>query len=119
MKDLKVSIHGDLDFLSEDIVMVEEIGELCQTINLILSVRQGEFSLDQDIGLIWDNLIGKNFNEDYLTEDISQTILEQEPRINQVDEVSFVTENRFLKIDVKMTSTNGDHLTEEVLLNAE
>ncbi|HHB9304858.1 TPA: DUF2634 domain-containing protein, partial [Enterococcus faecalis] len=67
-------------------------------------------------GLESDNMFGKNYNEDYLKQDITEAILDQEPRINSIENIEIVRNNRQLNITVEMLSTLGDEV--EVVIRA-
>ena len=101
MRDLKI-VNGDLSFIDYGILLVE--GDL------------EEFKLDTSVGLESDNMFGKNYNEDYLKQDITEAILDQEPRINSIENIEIVRNNRQLNITVEMLSTLGDEV--EVVIRA-
>lgn len=119
MKDLKVTDSGDIDFLVDDLSVVSDETDLRQSILMILSTRLGEFFLDDQLGLNWDNLFGKNYNPEYLETDISDALVEQESRIRQVVSIEFETNERLLNIRIKMIGENAEEMVEEVSLNAE
>ncbi|BBD24796.1 DUF2634 domain-containing protein [Enterococcus faecalis] len=115
MRDLKI-VNGDLSFIDYVILLVEGDLELAQSVFMILSIRLEEFKLDTSVGLESDNMFGKNYNEDYLKQDITEAILDQEPRINSIENIEIVRNNRQLNITVEMLSTLGDEV--EVVIRA-
>lgn len=119
MKDLQLTEDGDLAMTPADVLLVYDLDDLKQSIELILSTRLGEFTLDEDLGVLWDNLLGKEYNADYLEQDITDAILEQENRIAQVTEVVQAVENRHLLVTVKMITKTEEELETEVVLDAE
>ena len=77
MRDLIV--NGDLSFIDYGILLVEGDLELAQSVFMILSIRLEEFKLDTSVGL--ERYVWKNYNEDYLKQDITEAILDQEPEL--------------------------------------
>lgn len=114
MKDILLS-DGDISFLNSDIQTAEACDELVQSVRSILSIRAGEFLMDETIGLSRENMLGKDFNEEYLKQDIAQAIQEQEPRIALVEDIVFSHSGRKLNIQLALTAQDGNQL--EVIEN--
>ncbi|EOV2989959.1 DUF2634 domain-containing protein [Enterococcus faecalis] len=114
MRDLKL-VNGDLSIRDYDILLVEDNLELTQSVFMILSIRLKEFKLDPSVGLESENMLGKNYNEDYLKQDITEAILDQEPRINSIENIEIVRNNRKLDIKISMLSILNEEM--EVRIN--
>ncbi|GGC97949.1 DUF2634 domain-containing protein [Enterococcus wangshanyuanii] len=115
MKDLVLSSSGDVLFES-DLQLVDGEDELAQSVLLILSIRLGEFFLEDELGLSHENMLAKNFNEEYLSQDIVWAITDQEPRVASVNEVEIIKNNRDLSVRVRMIAADGREI--EVMANA-
>lgn len=115
MKDFLLSSDGDI-VLQEDIELASEDIELVQSVYVILSIKLGEFSLEQEIGLNTENMLGKNYNEEYLKQDITWAILEQEKRIANITDIEVTQYNRELSITVRMVATTNEEI--EVMIDA-
>lgn len=120
MKDFKLDSNGDVIFLNGDLLMTNEKEDIAQSIRIILQSREGEFVLEESMGLPYENIFEKNPNFDYIEQDITEAI-EQDDRISSVDEVNFDfdSSNRLLKVTIKATSINNEEIElEEVEMNA-
>lgn len=109
MKDFLLTKDGDLA-AERDIALVTDTAELAQSVYNILSIRAGEFALDKESGLDRENMIGKGFNEEYLKQDISLAILEQEPRVNRIVSISIERRERHLLIAIQMISQSDQEV---------
>lgn len=115
MRDLKI-INGDLVISNYNLSLIEGDSELAQSVFMILSIRLNEFELDKSVGLSDENMLGKEFNEDYLKQDITEAILEQEPRINSVENIEIAKNNRKLTIKIEILSNLNEEV--EVIVDA-
>ena len=108
-------VDGDL-MIDEngDIVMVEGDEELAQSVRMILETRKGEFFLEPDHGLVFDNLLGKEADLAKAHEDIVEAVL-QEERIASVEDVIFTDnqQERTRSVSLKMQKTDGGTLSLE------
>lgn len=116
MKDFKLE-DGDIQIEHSDISYITEEEELAQSIRSILGINIKEFLMEPSVGLDRENMIGKNFNADYLKQDISRAIKDQEPRIVSVDEIVFREKNRYLNVQIRMSGINNEKM--EVAVNVE
>ncbi|WP_260447766.1 DUF2634 domain-containing protein [Listeria seeligeri] len=120
MKDLLIDSNGDIVISDNDILMTDEISDIVQSVRMILQTREGEFYFDENSGMNHGNLFVKQPNFDYIKQDITVAIAEQEERISSVDSVlfNFDKDNRKLYVSLKMTGIDGPVSVEEVALNA-
>lgn len=110
MKDFLLSESGDISFESDDLQLVSEENEISQSVLLILSIRLKEFKLDETVGLEDDNMLGKNFHEEYLKQDIIMAISEQEPRIASVETINMVKTARNIAVTINMKSQSNEEI---------
>lgn len=90
MRDLMIEPDGDVvqDELSHDLVEVSGTDELMQSCGEVLGIEQGEMDeLAPDCGLPLDNILGKAYDDNYAAQDISDTLMNQEPRVDAVNGV--------------------------------
>ncbi|WP_149315757.1 hypothetical protein [Lentilactobacillus buchneri] len=90
MRDLMIDSSGDLqqDELTHDLVEVSGTDELLQSCAELLGIEQGEMDeLAPDCGLPLDNILGKAYDDNYAAQDISDTLTNEESRIDAVDDV--------------------------------
>ena len=108
MKDFLLDKLGDI-VLTNDLTHVNGPEEIAQSVRVILSTRLSEFELEPSLGLMHDNLLGKNLNIDYLKQDISETVLLQESRITSIEAIQIIKlEKRGLHINIKMLAENEE-----------
>lgn len=90
MRDLMIDSSGDpqQDELTHDLVEVSGTDELLQSCGELLGIEQGEMDeLAPDCGLPLDNILGKAYDDNYAAQDISDTLTNEESRIDAVDDV--------------------------------
>lgn len=90
MWDLMIDSSGDpqQDELTHDLVEVSGTDELFQSCAELLGIEQGEMNeLAPDCGLPLDNILGKAYDDNYAAQDISDTLTNEESRIDAVDDV--------------------------------
>ena len=88
MRDLMIKPNGDLvqGELTHDLIEVSGTDELMQSCAELLGIEQGEMDeIAPDCGLPLDNILGKAYDDNYAAQDISDTLMNQEPRIDAVD----------------------------------
>lgn len=113
MRDLKLGPNGDVIIEDGDATTVSDNDELNQRIAVTLQTRLDEFEPEEDSwGLTRENALGKAFNEDFLREDIEDTITSQVDERISVQEINF-DENeatRSLAVDIKYTIPDSDEV---------
>lgn len=116
MKDLLIK-NGDLVFTGTDFRVVEGSEQLKQNVESILKTSEGEYFLDEDLGLNRDNILGKGFDEELARTDIVEAI-GQEQRIEEVSQIDFEMSGRDLHINLKMIKADEEKIELEVDLDA-
>ncbi|KMT62647.1 contractile injection system sheath initiator [Paenilisteria newyorkensis] len=116
MKDLLIK-NGDLVFTGTDFRLVEGSEQLRQNVESILKTAEGEYFLDEDLGLNRENILGKGFDEELARTDIVEAI-GQEQRIEEVSQIDFEKNGRELQINLKMIKADEEEIELEVDLDA-
>ena len=91
-KDLLVTKYGDpiIDPSTHDLATVDGLDEIAQRIRATLLIRYGEMpNLDPDQGADYSNFLGKNFNEELASADMSTTIQDKIPEVQTVNKITF------------------------------
>lgn len=91
-RDLLVTKYGDpvIDPSTHDLATVDGLDEIAQRIRATLLIRYGEMpNLDPDQGADYSNFIGKNFNEELASADMSTTIQDKVPEVQTVNKITF------------------------------
>lgn len=88
MKTLKV-LNGDIVFKNKELEMISEKEEIKQNIERIISTRLGEWFLNQDFGLNYENITQKNYDEDLVRLDFIEA-LSLEPRFEELLEFEII-----------------------------
>lgn len=116
MKTLELE-GNDLKMAKNRLAVIEGEKEVAQSLATLLSIRKGEFFLDEYIGLERDSLLGKNSNKEEARDDIIEC-LSQDNRVELVSDVSVLQEGRHAKITFAAKLTDATELGEEVEINA-
>lgn len=116
MKDLLIK-NGDLVFTGTDFRLVEGSEQLRQNVESILKTAEGEYFLDEDLGLNRENILGKSFDEELARTDIVEAI-GQEQRIEEVSQIDFEKNGRELQINLKMIKEDEVEIALEVEIDA-
>lgn len=111
MRDFKLDKNGDVIIDDGDIAMISDNEEISQRIATTLRTRLNEFEpVDEPMGLIRENALGKGYNQDFLQEDIEDAIGTQVDENIDVQEINFTKSDadRSLSVEVKYMLPNGD-----------
>ncbi|MFP7414370.1 DUF2634 domain-containing protein [Priestia filamentosa] len=111
---------GDLVIEDNNLIMVEDDEELAQSVKSVLQTRKGEFFLDEEHGMSFDNILGKVADQAATRDDIIEAV-SQEERIRSVTDVSFSDNPKTRIREVKMTLEKEDGAElelEEVVIGA-
>ncbi|WP_251954354.1 DUF2634 domain-containing protein [Levilactobacillus brevis] len=105
LRDLKQDENGDLVIENGEMQTITGKEELAQGIRTIISNQLGDASLEPDLGMDYENLIGEDFNEAFAQADFEDAILEQEPRVVAITDTTFNLDHktRILSVNLKMT----------------
>lgn len=89
LRDFKLDDNGDIVIENGQLAMVSGYDEVAQNVNTIIATEYGASSIVDEVGMSYENIWGKDFNEDFAQQDIEEAILDQEPRVTSVDDVAF------------------------------
>lgn len=105
LRDLKQDENGDLVIENGEMQTITGKEELAQGIRTIISNQLGDASLEPDLGMDYENLIGEDFNEAFAQADFEDAILEQEPQVVAITDTTFNLDHktRILSVNLKMT----------------
>lgn len=94
--------------------IVEELEEIRQSVERILSTRKGEWFLNTEFGLNYDNLLTKQFDRELIELDVREAIL-QEERIDEVINIDIEHDRQDRKVKIKFVArVQSDILEGEV-----
>lgn len=98
---------GDLVIENNELILIDGDEELAQSIRSALQTRKGEFFLEPEHGLVFDNLIGKAANQDEARDDIIEAT-SQEPQVSSVTDIVFTDDRKTRKRAVNLTIEKED-----------
>lgn len=117
-KDLQVDDDGNLviDPDTHDLAIVTGLDEIAQRIKATLEIRYGEMvNLDPEMGSDYSNFLGKNFNENFASADMTTAIEANVPEVESVDSIKFIKgPHRTLRVEFTATVKNDDGTTSTV-----
>lgn len=117
MRDLALDSGADLVF-NGDIVITTDIEEIKQNVALTLRTRMGEFFASAQMGLDWEYVIGKDFNDQYAAAAITDAV-QEDPRVVSVESVTLQRESgRQLTVSINFTVDNNIQTGMEVAIVA-
>lgn len=111
MKDIKIDNDGDMSISDYNIEMVNGTDEIIQQLKAIFSTNQGEWFMNEEYGLNYDNILQKKPNIDLIRDEIRNG-LSQCSRVYSIDYVNVVfdKENRSLEIEFQATDIEGNNI---------
>lgn len=112
LRDLKQDENGDLIIENGEMQTVTSKEELAQGIRAIISNQLGDASLEPDLGMDYENLIGEGFNEAFAQADFEDAILEQEPRVVAITDTEFSLDHKTRILSITLTMTVDMNQTE-------
>lgn len=115
MIDIKLTSDGDFDF-DQDLKFVSEIDEIKQALMILLRSRKGEFFADLSMGLEQRALIGKDYDLNYVSSNISNA-LTQDDRVASVvvNEIKLIKRDLYIKFVATLKNTRSIEM--EVMLD--
>lgn len=115
MKTLKVK-NGDLIFdAGGNLEWVEGDGEIVQGVKMNLSIRKGEFELDEWIGLDQSFLGEKNPNEDEVIDNILEAlqVMTDQGIIEGAENINATNQNGEMDLSLRILKTDGTEINLE------
>ena len=110
MKTFKL-VNGDLIFDAQNnLVMIDGEDEIAQSIERVLTTNKGEWFLNLEHGLDYQEIQGKGRDIEGIKLAITEAIL-QEERVSEVKRIDLsLDKDRHLKINVTARLQEGDNL---------
>jgi len=110
MKTFKL-VNGDLIFDAQNnLVMIDGEDEIAQSIERVLTTNKGEWFLNLEHGLDYQEIQGKGRDIEGIKLAITEAIL-QEERVSEVERIDVsLDKDRHLKINVTARIQEGDNL---------
>lgn len=104
--DIYVNDNGDFEQDEYgNATTVENMDEIAQSCKIALNTRKGGWYLDTDEGLDWDAAVGSIKQEQFVTAEIRDCLLE-DPRIDDVHNVEFKQVDRNLNVAITIEVNN-------------
>ncbi|MCI3027680.1 hypothetical protein LMF32_00830 [Desemzia sp. C1] len=117
MKTLKMN-GSDLDIQNNEFALVSEVEEVAQTLQNLLSIRLGEFGLDELVGLDRTNLLGKPINYDEIRDDVI-SCLSIDDRVEIVNDIDIkIGNDRSAAVRFSVKLIGGQDVEGEVIVDA-
>lgn len=115
-KDFMATQDGDLiiDPDTHDFAMIDGIDEVAQRIRTTLLIREGEMvNLDPQQGADYDAFLGKNFEPNAASADMTSAIEANVPEVTEVQDISFKRlQNRKLAVSFSCVAELDDDTTD-------
>ena len=117
MKSVLLNDNGDIEFdESGYLKMVEDTDEVLQRNKIALSINQGEWIFNINLGIPWIEYMRDKFK------DVDEYVKEVETKLNTDEDIEEITNidaeydrgRRILTIEFEGRLINGDRFTEEV-----
>lgn len=102
LRDFKVDDNGDLVIAGGHVQMVDSYDEVAQNVQTIIGTELGTAYSAEELGVSFENLMGKDFNEHFAQQDIMDAVTDQEQRVTSVDEVTFNLDPETRKLTVTL-----------------
>lgn len=107
MKGFKLTADGDIDFSENDIAMVDGIELTKQTVQSVLGTNKGEWFLNPDEGINFNNLLGKNI-EDVLVENEMLNGLKQVDETLKINSFSVTKDTNKRTMSIEFTASKDN-----------
>lgn len=115
MKTFKIK-NGDLSIdQSGNLEMVDKEDEIAQSVEMILSANKGEWFLNEDFGLDYDEITSKGQSKRDIEFALREAIF-QEERIQGIEfpKIEIDSVNRRLSVDLELTTEDDETMRIEV-----
>jgi len=112
MKGFALDSNGDLMIKNNQIQMVNGNELIRQTIESVLKTNKGEWFLDTDEGITFDNILGKEKTEEIIRNEIEQGLSQVDSSFF-IDDFSCELNNKTRKLTIKFIVKNENGETIE------
>lgn len=117
MESILLNESGDIEFDENGMLkLVDETDEIVQRNKIALSINQGEWIFNTNLGVPWVKLMKDKFKDERDYEREIKIELDKDDDIEEIENIEseFDREKRILKIEFSGKLVNGDRFTEEV-----
>ena len=109
MKGFKLTDTGDVAFKNNKIELITDSDLTQQSIQYLLSTNKGECFYDENEGITFQNILGKNVEEDHIKSEILQGLLQLDSSFVMTDfSMSFDNASRHLAVTFTAENKNGE-----------
>lgn len=105
MKGFGLTSSGDIKIEKNQIVMVENEELLRQNVQSVLGTNKGEWTLNTDEGIAFQNILGKSVNEDIVRYEILKGLTQADSSF-VIDTIEAEKDTARRKLTVKFTAKN-------------
>lgn len=107
MIGFKLDQNGDVLIENNQIQMINGDELIRQTARSIISTNKGEWFLNEDEGIIFDNILGKFVDEDVIKSEIEEGLSQIDSSFS-ITEFSYEFDSDKRKLKVSFSATNDD-----------
>ena len=108
MRGFKLDENSDVEIRNNKIQMIADDELTMQTMKYLLSTNKGECFYNEDEGVNFRNLLGKNIEDDTVKSEILDGIMQISPDY-MITNFSAERNAETRKLDVKFTATTADN----------
>ena len=118
MQDILLNKHGDIKKANGDFQFVSGKDEVIQQLKQILKTNKGEWFLNNDYGISYENLHQKKINEDLIKDCVRDGISQCSDDITiESIEIGYKKEYRLLYIEFRAFFSDGERYDNIIELN--
>lgn len=114
MQGFALDSSGDVVVQKNKIVMISDKALTLQTVRTVIGTNKGEWFLNTDEGINFDNMLGKNPDYDAIKGEVAQGLSQVNEDLMLKNFDYSLNENR--KLDINFEATDG---TEDIIYNSE
>lgn len=112
LKGFKLDENGDISITDGHIDMVSDIELEKQTIKTVLQTNKGEWPLNKDEGIDFNQIQGKGITKDMIYTQV-QSGIRQVNNERTIDEFSHTIKNRHLTVNITAQKSDGSSISIE------
>lgn len=118
MKQLALTPEGDLSIFQDDLVVIENVLDIKQSLQILFATNLNEWFLNREFGTDFSLLTGKPTDEHIRAEVVR--VISEEPRVRMIEDVSITQDrkSRILQVHFVVTTTDGETVEMEVPIDA-
>ena len=115
MKGFKLDSNGDVEIIKNEIQMIDGNELLRQTVKSVLNTNKKEWFFDENEGITFSNILGKQKDEDIIRNEIQQGLLQVNSSfIMNSFEMSVDRKTRGLRVNFTAQTEDGINYIESI-----